>query len=254
MAKIAVVTVPFIKSDRHRHLAEECISSIRSSHEVDTIAVVNSIRSEDDLAWLQKRFSVVQFNDVNILARAWNNGIRIALSRGADLVVVANLDIVFHPLCLDNLLECSQTNTDAVVWSPLAWYDNTTFEYARLAPRISSGVTWSCFAVNRQLFEKVGEFDEGFIPAYGEDSDMSYRMRLKGLQGVRCHAALFFDSERGTIQGLFDCAQSDIQDSADLLARLQARISMNDERYRRKWGGNAGLESFVVPFNGEAEE
>lgn len=252
MSRIAVVTVPFIKADLHRALADECISSIRSTHEVERIAIVNAIRSPDDAQWLKERFDLIEHNDANILARAWNRGIRLALERGAELVVVANLDLVFHPLCLDNILECSRQETEAVMWSPIPWRDRTTFPNARLVPECTAGITWSCFAVNRRLFEELGTFDEGYVPAYREDSDMAYRMKLAGLRGVSCRAALFFDHERGTIKGLFNCAPEQITESASLLANLRASITRNDERYIKKWGGFGGAERFTTPYNERA--
>lgn len=254
MSRIAVVVVPFIKTDLHRTLADECLDSIQSTHEVDRVAIVNAIRSDDDVQWLQERFDCVEYNDVNILARAWNRGIRRALDRGADLVIVSNLDVIFHPLCLDNLLRCSEEQRDAVVWSPVAWRDPNTFAHAQLLPQCAAGVSWSCFSVNRRLFDVVGEFDEGFVPAYQEDSDMVYRMRLAGLQGVSCRAALVCDYGRGTIKGLFGCLANQVTEFTELLADLRSSVTKNDERYIRKWGGLGGAECFTTPFNGEKEE
>jgi GT2 family glycosyltransferase len=243
--------VPFLFSKRHRELADACARSVRSSHEVETIAIVNGIRSERDLVWLQERFSYVECNDTNILARAWNKGITRGLERGAELVVVSNLDLQFHPLCLDNLLECSRTNPEAVVWCPSAWRDPSTFGYAALSPEVTHGFFGACFAVNQRLFETVGPFDEGFIPAYGEDADMMYRMGRSGHQSVTCRAALVLDAERGTIQGFFECEPEDIQPASAFLLELRGKITQNDARYIRKWGGKPGQEKFTVAFNGE---
>lgn len=254
MSHIAVVTVPFIKAELHRRLAHECITSIRSSYHVDRIAIVNSIRSESDREWLNKNFDLVEFNDVNILARAWNRGIRRALERGAELIVVSNLDLIFHPLCFDNLLECSRQEPDAVVWSPVPWRDRNTFRYAQLLPETLPGITWSCFAINKRLIDLVGSFDEAFTPAYLEDSDMNYRIKLAGLRGVSCRAAVFYDYDRGTLKGLLNCAPEHVIESATILANLRASITKNDDRYIRKWGGLGGEESFTMPFNGHPSE
>ena len=39
---------------------------------------------------------------------------------------------------------------------------------------------FSCFMVRWDFFDDVGTFDENFIPAYFEDNDMHYRIRLLG--------------------------------------------------------------------------
>lgn len=251
MAKIAVVMVPFLFTKRHRDLADNCVRSVRSSHEVETIAIVNGIRSEQDLVWLQERFTYVECNDTNILARAWNKGIARGLERGADLVVVSNLDLQFHRLCLDNLLECSRACPDAVVWCPSAWRDPSTFGYAQLTPETTPGFLGACFAVNSRLFDAVGPFDEGFIPAYVEDADLVYRMSLSGVHSVTSRAALVLDAERGTIQGMFECETEDIPAASAFLVELRGKITANDARYISKWGGKPGQEKFTVPFNGE---
>ena len=249
MAHIAVVAVPFILADLHRRLAEQFLASVVSTHTVDRIAIANSLRGEVDIEWLKKSFDLVEYNDSNILARAWNRGIKVALARGAELVIVANLDIILHPLCLDNLLECSKEHPDALVWSPVPWHDRTTLQYAELRTSTEPRVSWSCFAVTRRLFEVVGEFDEEFTPAYREDSDMAYRMKLSGRSGVSSRAALFFDVGRGTIKGLFDCVPDKIAESAKMLTDLRLHITKNDERYVRKWGMVKGVETFKTPFN-----
>jgi hypothetical protein len=249
MTRIALVAVPFIKADLHLRLAAGCLDSARSAHQLDRIAIVNGVRSASDEDSIRGRFDVTERNDVNILARAWNRGIKIALSRGAELVLVSNLDLIFHPWCIDNLLECARETPDALIWSPRPWRDRSTLEQAELQPSHQPGIAWSCFAVNRRLFEIVGEFDEQYVPAYREDSDMTYRMKLRGLGGVTSNAALYCDTERGTIKGLYNCAPAELAESAAMLASLRVSITQNDQRYLLKWGGDSGAERFATPYN-----
>lgn len=251
MSKIAIVAVPFILSDRHRRLADEMVRSISSSHEVTTIAVVNHVRSDADLSHVRERFLVTEVNDQNILSRAWNKGIRLALHRGARYVIVANLDLIFHPLCIDNLVVCAERNSDALVWSPSRWSDSSSFARARLSPREVPGADWSCFMVDHRLFERVGEFDEGFVPAYLEDEDMNRRLHLAGARAVTSRAALMLHQEAGTIRGLIDVPLSDMGQAVAFLKDLRRKITANDERYVAKWGGRHGNEKFTAPFDGK---
>lgn len=250
MARVALVTVPFFLTERHLTFADKMMASVQSHHTVDRIAIVNAVRSESHRDWLRKRFDVVDDNDVNILARAWNRGIRLAFNRGAEYVVVSNLDIQFHPLCIDNLIECATQEPDALVWCPASWANPRTFMLAKLQPAVRPGMHWSCFMVDRRFFATVGEFDEGFTPAYLEDADMTYRMRLAGAPGVTCLAALCLNYDRGTIKGIIDCDGADVPKMSHLLAELRVRISANDSRYLEKWGGSPGQERFSTPFEG----
>jgi len=253
MIRIALVVVPFFLSARHRRLAEETLASIRSSHEIDTIGIVNGLRSPEDLEWLRSTLNYVEINDINILSRAWNKGIRKGFERGARYVIVSNLDSIFHPLCIDNLAACAEKEANAIVWSASRWNTPATFPHVKLESTLRSDIDWSCYMVDQRLFEVVGEFDEGFRPAYLEDEDMCRRMVLKGVRGVRSRAAYFLHQEAGTIRGLFECPQADIASSAAVLKHLRACITANDERYLRKWGGRYGTEKFTVPFDGKPE-
>ncbi len=248
MARIALVAIPYFLTAGHRARAEAMMGSIRSTHDVDLIAVVNQARAIDE-GWLHSTFSVVLHNEQNNLARAWNRGIQEALRRGAEAVVVANTDILFHPYCLDNLYECMRQESDAVVWCAVPWRNPRTFSRAELLPVCKPGVSWSCFMVSARLGAEVGEFDEGFAPAYREDSDMEYRIRLRGLQTVSCCAAVYLDTGRGTIKGLYECERDDIASSARLLQDLRHSITRNDERYLQKWGGLGKSERYQEPFN-----
>jgi hypothetical protein len=103
--------------------------------------------------------------------------------------------------------------------------------------------------VDRRFLETAGDFDEGFIPAYLEDADMAYRMRLVGAQGITSLAALCLNYDRGTIKGIMDCDSADVPRMTRLLAELRMQISVNDSRYIEKWGGRPGQERFTVPYN-----
>lgn len=48
------------------------------------------------------------------------------------------------------------------------------------SPRPVEYVTGTMFAIRREAWEKVGRFDEGYYPAYYEESDYCYRARCKG--------------------------------------------------------------------------
>jgi hypothetical protein len=250
VVQVGLVSVPYFLTVRHRLLAQSMMASVRSRHHIDRIAIVNAARSLDDRTWLLQECDVVEDNDANILARAWNRGIRLALDRGADYVIVSNLDIQFHPLCIDNLVECAIKEPRALVWCPASWSNPRTFMAARLQPATQPGVHWGCFMVDRRFLEVVGEFDETFVPAYLEDADMAYRLHLAGAFGVNCLAALYLNYDRGTIKGIIDCDGSDVMMFRRLLTDLRAQISANDERYLQKWGGRPGEEQLSIPYNG----
>jgi len=101
---------------------------------------------------------------------------------------------------------------------------------------VQSHVSWSVILISKYMYDYIGAFDETFYPAYYEDSDYLYRMKLKGI----------------------------IQDVDESLNPKTVRISMtqekdpelvnesmrvNRERYIEKWGNSPLLETFLTAYN-----
>ena len=249
--KIGIVTVPYFLSACHRAWAEAAHKSMLTSHEVIPIAVVNGIRAQsDDAEWLRQSCQVVLQNDKNILARAWNCGIREALRLGARYVIVANTDIVFHPCCIDNLVTFADQHPELLLWSANPWRQQRTLHLAKLVPEMGENFFWSCFMVDGRLFNKVGHFDEHFRPAYLEDADMRYRIKLSGENIGSTKAAVFFHRDCGTIKGILDGELDDVRLKIERLTELRKEITANDRYFEQKWGGLPGQEKFRAAFDG----
>lgn len=100
---------------------------------------------------------------------------------------------------------------------------------------IQSFSSWSVFLISKRLYNQIGEFDEEFYPAYYEDSDYLYRMKLEGiLQEV--DADLNPKVLRTSMT--YEKAPEMIDESK----------KKNRDRYVQKWGGMPLLELFNTPF------
>ena len=105
---------------------------------------------------------------------------------------------------------------------------------------VQSYHNWCVFLINKDLYKRIGEFDELFYPAYYEDSDYIYRLNLKGLrQGldIRLNPELIRTSQT-------------YEKNPELVNRSMAE---NKEKYIRKWGGLPLLERYMLPFDGNRE-
>jgi GT2 family glycosyltransferase len=167
------------------------------------------------------------------ISRSWNDGILCGYGEGADVVVVANDDIVFGPGDLDRIAEAAAG-------------DRGAFIVSCAGPHTGYGVRlpshgYACFAINPIALEEIGCFDENFFPAYCEDQDYSRRAQLAGLREANCPLTEVAHEGSGTIRRDAQLRQ------ANKLSQLK-----NQEYYRRKWGGDAGAESFGSPFDDEA--
>lgn len=246
---IAIVTVPFFLTDQHLRWAQAAMSSIIFEGQVTRIGIANRLRnSKEEHSWFNSAYDIFELNDRNNLSRAWNRGIKYGLRAGADYIVVMNLDIILHPQCLNNLVAFAQGNSELVIWSAVMWHNRATLLEAQLSDRTRADIHWSCFMLNRRLPELVGDFDEGFDPAYFEDADMRRRIALKGLHGGSIESALFYHLENGTIKGCMDGSPEEVGAGLALMSDLKETMDRNEQRFIKKWGGLPYQEKFTEPF------
>jgi GT2 family glycosyltransferase len=109
----------------------------------------------------------------------------------------------------------------------------------------TSGVNpFACSALNRELVEKVGLFDEWtFFPAYFEDNDYAYRMSLNGIEQVVIDAEVYHGDDRGP-----EHASATIRSSGRYREANDRSFVENERRYINKWGGLPRQETYDRPW------
>jgi hypothetical protein len=110
------------------------------------------------------------------------------------------------------------------------------------APLAHTG-SWSCFAQSPALGDKIGLYDTEFSPAYFEDSDYAYRMKLAGVEPVLSSVGVVPRPGSATILRMKHMEREKFAES----------FRRNQQRYINKWGGLPHEETFTVPFNGDPE-
>lgn len=253
MRKVACVSVPFIISDYHISSIRNTLSDVNSStsaSEIFTIGIANCLRPDsEDQNILSTLYQDFLLNDVNILARAWNKGIRRAIESGATHIFIHNLDIRLHPQAIEQLALALDSHPKLILCSPRFWLTKKTLNDARIEKGISPGGHMCAFMIRPDFFDILGEFDETFEPAYQEDTDMLFRMRLKNLQAALVNSAYIHHTEGGTFRGCLTIEGASIKERILIARAIQLKIKQNDQRYLEKWGGLPGAEQFKTPFN-----
>jgi len=250
-AEVAIIAPIYITTNSAFMLAEQTMKSVAAPFPIDKIAIVNRVRdNQTDQQWLANTFDLVLPSDENILARAWNIGIKLAFERGAKYALVINLDIIFHKICIETLISFAEHNRDAILWSATEWLELQTLYSAEFPHQgvIVDDAQFSCFLVDKRLFEEVGEFDEQFAPCYHEDTDMRYRIRLLGKTMMRTSAARYFHFDRVSMRSAL--AEHD----TDQVFSLINSTDENLQRYVNKWGGKPGSETFKAPYQSQLVE
>ena len=95
--------------------------------------------------------------------------------------------------------------------------------------------TWCAFLLNNYIYNKVGPFDNNIFPAYFEDNDYAYRLRLCGYP----HTAYEFINPE-----IYRNSQTIAKDPS-----LNNNFEKNRNYYIQKWGGEPYKETFLTAFN-----
>ena len=94
---------------------------------------------------------------------------------------------------------------------------------------------WCAFILPKKTYNTIGKFDEEIFPAYFEDNDYHYRMKLMGLSYMKIPFLNPF---------LYQASKT-----IEKEPKLRDFIQKNREYYINKWGGEPNRERFKKPFN-----
>ncbi len=164
----------------------------------------------------------ITYADYNVgVAGSWNAFMSQAMLRNAHAIILANDDIEHKGKALASLCEALKDHPFAYIAAP-------------------ASNMYSCFGLQLSVPRYVGMFDIEFSPAYFEDNDYDYRLKLAGVPVHRVEGD-YFHKGSATL-GLFDWQRRQMH---------HHNFRKNAEYYVRKWGGMPGDERYTVPFNGE---
>lgn len=104
---------------------------------------------------------------------------------------------------------------------------------------------FSTFYVNRpEAIHLIGGFDELFSPAYFEDNDMRYRLKLNG-----------YSIENAVLPCWKHRRSSTLKKSTELYKRMHwCNFYRNRNYYLMKWGGLPGNEQYQTPFGKQSNQ
>lgn len=169
-------------------------------------------------------------------SRTWNYGIEYASIHDIDYALVCNDDVFFDAGTIAKLVETLEDHPEFDLVSAVNRRDAPPTEDIRY-PETPD---FSCFMVRNDFLNRFGDFDENFFPAYFEDNDMAYRIKIAGGTYVcRTDASMYHHGSVTQNWNPFD----PVVDSPN--------FEKNRAYYVKKWGGTPGNERYTVPFGGK---
>lgn len=202
--------------------ADRCINSILDTNRSsglrpEELLVVDNSRA----GFVSQRYPNVRAhrdpNGHNLgVARSWNVGVREVMEGDLDWLVIISTSVEFGPLLHTTWREQMQ-------------------RHQRRWMIEAMGHSWHLIAIHRDVFERVGLFDENFYPAYEEQIDFGHRQEILDIQ--RDYASVWVNAMSWG--------------SANHIHEIDCPNPPLVEYYVEKWGGIKGEEKWDKPFNGK---
>lgn len=212
--KTKILTVIYHTDKPHYNMAMKTWSSTPN---IPIIAVVN--KRLDNVEY-PKHIQYIE-NDRNILARAWNIGLK-EIFRACDIAIVSGLDLEFpNEEKIQLMYNYLKDNSSIGILS--ANPDNH-FSITTQSMKHGDG-SFSLYMITKECFKSVGDFDENFDPAYFEDNDYLERLWQKGYKPERYNLANYFHITQGTLKY-----------SEEVMKQYPIFMNKNLQYFRQKWG------------------
>jgi O-antigen biosynthesis protein len=198
------------------------------------IVVINNASTDGTSEFLQTQKQIAQmyFAPPMSVAASWNWGLKYCFRMGAEYVLVVNNDVELRPdtyrlLVADGggFVTAIGTRDATKIQPPYNVPDKNAVK--RPHP------DFSCYLIRREIYEKVGKFDEEFGIAFCEDGDYDLRLYKAGVRAY-CLDLPFLHHGSMTIKNA----------EPKEIAKIQAQADKNREYFRRKWGFAMASEEY----------
>jgi len=211
------------------------VPCIRSLAKYDFLLIDNA-SVDETVTEAPKAVKYYKRNEQNIgCGRSWNYGINFGRRFGYKYIFVINNDTLFAEDTVEELVGRMERGGVIMVTA-----HNVGNGSELVKPDVISETEhpdFSAFLIKSDFFDIVGEFDEGFYPAYFEDNDMHYRILLAGEKAIAYDPAVYIhygsktqnQKPGGVVNG--------------------SAFVKNRAYFIKKWGGPPGRETFKHPFN-----
>ncbi len=263
--KVSII-IPIYNKQKYTQACLESIFKFGSEYEFEII-VVNNASTDGSGSYLAGLGSVVAINNKKNLgfAKACNQGAKVA--KGEYLLFLNN-DTVVTEKWLDVLVRELDTNKNIGIVGPKLLYPDGTIQEAGIVfdnkkwphhiykkeggdalyvnkKRQFQCLTAACFLVRKNIFEKVGGFDEDYVNGL-EDLDFCFKVSGLGLEIMYCPESVVYHHESIT-EGRSNYDEKNVK---LFYSRWEGKIKIDYKDYLRE-DGMTGMGEFLDTFHGK---
>ena len=198
--------------------------------------VINNDSTDGTSEYLstERDISQMYFHPPLSVAASWNRALTFVFRAGASYALVVNNDVELRSDTYRLLVEDGGGFVTAV--GRRDWP-----EPGPMSTEKRPHPDFSCFLIRKEIYEKVGPFDEQFLVAYAEDWDYHVRLHKAGITAY-CIDLPFLHHGAQTIK-MADLAE---------VRKIQIQAEKNREYFKKKWGFSGGSPEYYRFFGNEA--
>lgn len=220
---------------------------------IDNCSTDETVNKADDFGnrKMPGRVHVIH-NDTNKgCGGGWNQGLEFGLANGFTHFAILNNDILCGPGCIQamydrmkkgDIMLTSSVDVIRELIVPQQVLDEAQ-EVNHKPDTEAPHPNFSCYMIDKETVAKVGMFDEDFFPAYFEDNDYHYRIKLAGGKAIANTLSVFIHYGSRTQN----------QSASAPIVPGPAFVK-NQQYFFKKWGGAPTHERFTHPFNNDQQD
>lgn len=173
-------------------LLKDCLTSLHQNTDYPNfnVIIVDNGSKDNSVTMLGKEFPWVELivNNKNLgFAKANNQAIKYLFKKGTEYFFLLNNDTkIIQKDWLRNIIQVAElTPKIGIVGCKLIYPDgriHQNYKYSKIADVES--VIGAAFLIRKEVVKKIGLLDEGFTPAYGEETDYCFRAKKAGYRIV----------------------------------------------------------------------
>ncbi len=208
------------------------------------VLVVDNDSSDSTRAWLatQRDIYTIMNTPQKGVASAWNQALKWVFKE-SEYALVANNDVVLRPdsyrwLVGDGggFVTCVGSNESYKIEPDYRDAAGGLYYFPPTQAK-RPHPDFSCFLIRRDVYERVGPFDEAYLGAYCEDSDYHIRMHRAGVK-AECLDLPFHHIGAATINNA----------SGKERMRISKQADANRALFKRTYGFEVGSADYYAAF------